>query len=190
MSSSNPARGHPEEGPRKSSRLSRHRRDAADPVAVIPDRSVRGLLNRAGWFLLMGAVAGFVAAFSRQMIHHAGGGSNLSPDHVIAHSEEPLRRDIVYYPRQFLTLVKKANRQGTDLLTDFRTLNSAWKSVCPNKPLRIKWSAVYTPTAIDRISGKQAPPVDNPPVVVDQSNFAELRLHLEKVRRPRNDNET
>jgi hypothetical protein len=118
------------------------------------------------------------AALTGGLSLHQGAGGKSDPDKSTVLGERPFMTVNVYYPTEFIDVVKAANQEGRDLLADFAALELAWNDATA-VPLVIK--VVSSPLA-EPLTGKAASPILTATEVIDESSFGELRGLLEDLR--------
>ena len=83
------------------------------------------------------------------------------------------------YPARMIELMRRAAREGRDVLADFETLATAWSSAAGDEPLAVRFISIpsfdlATRTVIPgRLFGLDR---------INKANFAEMLPHLEGIR--------
>jgi hypothetical protein len=81
---------------------------------------------------------------------------------------------IVRYPARFIDVIKRAHLEHDEILTDFETLERAWKAGGGGQELTIEFVAAQT---FDPYTGKVVPATRDAPGPIDRKKFKE-RLPL------------
>jgi hypothetical protein len=138
----------------------------------------RAVSSLSVWMLPIIVGVLVAAALTGGLSLHQGAGAKSDPDSTTVLGERPFMTVNVYYPPDYIDVVKTANQDGRDLLADFAALDSAWNAASPT-PLVIK---VVSSPLPEPITGKAASPILTATEVVDESSFKELRGLLEDLR--------
>jgi hypothetical protein len=127
--------------------------------------------------LVIGALT--AAAVSGSLSLHRGSGPNADSDKFVVDAEKPFSVIDLYYPGDYIKIVKRAHQERHDILADVRTLESAWNAASPAAPLTIDMIGTV---CAEPITGKTPERGLRATAVICEANFQELRPILEDLR--------
>jgi len=140
----------------------------------------RAVASLGVWFMPIIVGALMVAALSGSLSLHPGTGPSRDPQRAAIDGEKPFSVMNLYYSSDYIRVVKKAHEERRDILTDIQALESAWKAASPRTPLMIELVAV--PSSEPVTENAYAPGL-NAKVVIDETNFCDLRPLLDDLRK-------
>ena len=97
----------------------------------------------------------------------------------IAAGRQGYYRPTLRYPPPFATVIKRADREGVDVLADFRALQVAWRKECDDKPLIL---TTVHPALTEPLTSQRLKNAINSPEPVTQANFHAVIPLLREIR--------
>ncbi|MGO9463325.1 MAG: hypothetical protein ACLQIB_29450 [Isosphaeraceae bacterium] len=139
----------------------------------------RAALSLGVWLLPLVVAALTAAALCGSLSFHRGSGPTPDRDSVVIDGEKPFSIIDLYYSRDYIEVVKKAQEEHRDILANVQALESAWNAASPAMPLTIELISSVLP---EPFTGKSPAPGLRAKAAVNETNFQELRPLLDDVR--------
>ena len=139
----------------------------------------RTLSGLAVWILPIVVVVLTGSALTGRFNFHQGGAVRPDRDQADGVGDQPLMVVNLYYPREYIRVVRQADERGHDVLAGFEALEAAWKAAVPSGPLVLE---LVNAGQSRRLTGRDSAPSLRIKVAIDQANFAELCPFLKDIR--------